>query len=118
VHDERLGIPGSGKLLDTEFRSLLGSVPRGVTVAPLIIMTVGDLENLEASTASFAMRDLLRDYTRECPDRMRSLHQFMATSPYAARLKPSQRVRDASEQLMRRMQTGLFPGLTTGDPRS
>ena len=42
--------------------------------------TVGDLENLETPTASFAMRDLLQDYTRECPDRMRSLHQFMATS--------------------------------------
>jgi hypothetical protein len=80
VHDERLGIPGSGKFLDDEFKSLLGPVPRSVTVAPLTIMTVGDLENLETPTASFAMRDLLQDYTRECPDRMRSLHQFMATS--------------------------------------
>lgn len=59
------------------------------------------------------MRDLLQDYTRECPDRMRSLHQFMATSSYAARLKPSQRVRDASEELMRRMRTNLFPDSLT-----
>jgi len=81
-------------------------------------MTVGDLENLETSTASFAMRDLLQDYTRECPDRMRSLHQFMATSSYAARLTLSQRVRDASEELMRRMRTDLFPDSFTaaGDP--
>ena len=109
VYDERLGIPGSGKFLDDEFQSLLGSVPQGVNVAPLTIMTVGDLENLETSTASFAMRDLLRDYTGECPDRMRSLHQFMATSSYAPLLKPSQRVRDASEELMRHMRTALFP---------
>jgi hypothetical protein len=120
VHDERLGIPGSGKFLDDEFISLLGPVQRGVTVAPLTIMTVGDLENLETSTASFALRDLLRDYTRECPDRMRSLHQFMATSPvFAARLRPSQRVRDASEELMRRMKINLFPaGLNADAPRS
>ena len=72
-------------------------------------MPIGDLENLETSTASFAMRDLLKDYTRECPDRMRSLHQFMATSAYAARLNPSQRVRDASEEVMRRIRTNLFP---------
>jgi hypothetical protein len=63
VHDERLGIPGSGKFLDDEFKSLVRPVPRGITVAPLTIMTVGDLENLETSTASFAMRDLLQDYT-------------------------------------------------------
>jgi hypothetical protein len=120
VHDERLGIPGSGKFLDDEFRSLLRPVRPGVTVAPLTIMTVGDLENLETSTASFALRDLLRDYTRECPDRMRSLHQFMATaSAYAARLRPSQRVRDASEELMHRMKINLFPaGLNPDAPRS
>jgi hypothetical protein len=113
VHDERLGVPCSGKFLDDEFKSLLQPMPRGIAVAPLTIMSIGDLENLETSTASFAMRDLLKDYTRECPDRMRSLHQFMATSSYAARLKPSQRVRDASEELMDRIRTSLFPhGLT------
>jgi hypothetical protein len=117
VYDERLGIPGSGKFLDDEFKSLLQPMPRGIAVAPLTIMPIGDLENLETSTASFAMRDLLKDYTRECPDRMRSLHQFMATSAYAARLKPSQRVRDASEEVMRRIRTNLFPdGLTLAGP--
>ena len=113
VYDERLGIPGCGKFLDDEFKSLLQPMPQGIAVAPLTIMSIGDLENLETSTVNFAMRDLLKDYTRECPDRMRSLHQFMATSSYAARLKPSQRVRDASEELMHRIQRNLFPqGLT------
>lgn len=109
VHDERLGVPGSGKFLDDEFKPLLGTVPPGVVVAPLTIMTIGDLENLETSVTGFGLRDLLRDYTRYCPDRMRSLHQFMATSSYASKLKPSKRVVEASEELMRRIQAGLFP---------
>jgi hypothetical protein len=109
VHDERLGVPGSGKFLDNEFKSLLGMVPSGVVVAPLTIMTIGDLENLETSVTGFGLRDLLCDYTRECPDRMRSLHQFMATSSYATKLRASKRVLEASENLMRRMRDGLFP---------
>lgn len=58
-------------------------------------MTIGDLENLETSVAEFGLRDLLRDYTRDCSDRMRSLHQFMAMSFYATKLKPSKRVVEA-----------------------
>jgi hypothetical protein len=114
VYDERLGIPGCGKFLDDEFKSLLQPMPQGIAVAPLTIMSIGDLENLETSTVNFAVRDLLKDYTRECPDRMRSVHQFMATSSYADRLKPSQRVRDASEELMHRIQRNLFPQGLTG----
>ena len=109
VHDERLGVPGSGKFLNDEFKSLLGTVPPGLVVDPLTIMTIGDLENLETSVTGFGLRDLLRDYTRECPDRMRSLHQFMATSSYATKLKASKRVVEASEELMRRMRDALFP---------
>ncbi len=109
VHDERLDIPGSGKFLDEEFKSLLGAVPTGVVVAPLTIMTIGDLENLETSVTKFGLRDLLYDYTREHPDRVQSLQQFMATSSYATRLSPSKRVLAASEELMRRIQDGIFP---------
>jgi hypothetical protein len=116
VHDERLGVPGSGKFLHDEFKSLLGTVPPGVVVAPLTIMTIGDLENLETSVTGFGLRDLLCDYTRDCPDRMRSLHQFMATSSYATKLKCSRRVITAAEELSRRMKAGLFPkGPTAGE---
>jgi hypothetical protein len=72
-------------------------------------MTIGDLENLETSVTGFGLRDLLRDYILDCPDGMRSLHQFMATSSYAPKLKASKRVLQASEQLMSRMRNGLFP---------
>jgi hypothetical protein len=59
VHDERLGVPGSGKFLDDEFKSLLGMVPPDVVVAPLTIMTIGDLENLETSDTELGLRELL-----------------------------------------------------------
>ena len=109
VHDDRLDAPGCGKFLDDEFRSLLGTVPRGVVVAPLTLMTIDDLENLETSLAEFGLRDVLRDYEQECPDRMRSLRSFITTSRYASKLKYSRRVIDASEELVRRMGAGLFP---------
>jgi hypothetical protein len=72
-------------------------------------MTIDDLENLETSLAEFGLRDLLRDYDQECPDRMRSLRSFITTSRYASKLKYSRRVIDASEELVRRMGAGLFP---------
>jgi len=65
VYDERLSIPRSGKFLYDEFKSLLRAMPRGIAVEPLTTMPISDLENMETSTASFGMRDLLKDYTRE-----------------------------------------------------
>ena len=49
---------------------------------------------------------------------MCSLHQFMATSSYAAELQPNAAVKAASEELMRRMRTGLFPRLAIFAPRA
>jgi hypothetical protein len=54
-------------------------VPAGKRVAPLTIMTVQDLKNLEKSIGHFSLADLLASYTpRECPDRVRPLHDFIA----------------------------------------
>jgi hypothetical protein len=49
-------------------------------VAPQTIMTVQDLENLEKSIGHFSLADLLGSYARDCPDRMRSLPNFIASS--------------------------------------
>jgi hypothetical protein len=81
-------------------------------VAPLTIMTILDLENLESSVGKFSLVDLLSDYTRACPDRVRSLHNFMALSQYADKIKPSCNLRDRSEQLMREAKRALFPPRT------
>lgn len=109
VHDERLGAPGSGRFLDEEFGSLLGKTHSNIRVAPLTLMTIGDLENLEFSINAFGLRNLLSDYTRECPDRMQSLHQFIATSSYASKVRINRRLGKLSTQLMQRIKNELFP---------
>ena len=47
VHDTRMDSPGTCAILNDDFMELLGPVPQGWRVAPLILLTVDDLENLE-----------------------------------------------------------------------
>ncbi len=49
AHDARLDAPALGHFLENEFRQLLGPVPSERHVAPLTVITINDLENLEES---------------------------------------------------------------------
>ncbi|MGH9461139.1 MAG: hypothetical protein ACRD1X_07965 [Vicinamibacteria bacterium] len=117
VHDALLGAPVYGNFLAGELNELLqsrmcqGDTPRRrVTVAPLTVMTIADLEALEESVNHFALRDLLRDYTRECPDRLRSLHNFIAFSRYGGTMYQSAYLTRKTGKLLKRTQEALFPG--------
>jgi hypothetical protein len=109
AHDPRLDAPALGLFLESEFRSLLGPVPRGKHVRPLTVMTIQDLENLEQSVNSFSFVQLLDDYTRECPDRMRSLHNFIAFSHYGPKILPSPSLIEASVGIVDALRQELFP---------
>jgi hypothetical protein len=109
VHDTRLDTPALGHFLETEFRALLGPVPAGKRVAPLTIMTVQDLENLETSIGNFSLADLLASYTRECPDRMRSLHNFIVYSEFGQKIQPSEFLKEASLKLHDVLMREFFP---------
>jgi hypothetical protein len=109
VHDERMAASGLGKFLDAEFQQLLGHVPRGIHVHPLIIVTIADLENLTSSVENFSLREFLAAYSSAHPDRMRSVHNFMATSSFTAKIKPSRRLIAASEETMVMLRQQLFP---------
>jgi hypothetical protein len=113
VHDARLDAPAHGNFLQREFTALLGSIPES-KVAPLTIMTIQDLENLESSVGQFGLRQLLADYTRECPDRIRSLHNYIAFSNYGKMIAPSVRVMESTKELGDRAHGEFFP--TTPDP--
>jgi hypothetical protein len=110
AHDTRLDAPALGNFLEGEMRGLLGTVPSGKRVAPLTVMTIQDLENLEKSINDFSLTGLLEDYSRECPDRMRSLHNFIAFSAYAPKIKPSDFLIDASKDILDVLIKELFPG--------
>ena len=53
---------------------------------------------------------MLRDYDRECPDRMRSLHNFLAFSAYAGKIMQSDFLIDRSVGVLDLLQAELFPG--------
>jgi len=110
VHDTRLNAPVYGNFLAGEFAELLGEVPSGKRVMPLIVMTLDDLENLQSSIEGFSLCQFLADYAAAFPDGMRSLHNFMATSPaYADKLKPSEQLKESSERLLTLAHRELFP---------
>ncbi len=109
AHDLRMDAPALGHFLESEFRSLLGTVPRGKHVRPLTVMTIQDLENLEGSVNAFSFVRLLDDYAQECPDRVRSLHNFIAFSAYGPKILPSSSLIEASAGIIDALRQELFP---------
>lgn len=109
VHDVRMGGPAMGNFLSDEFTKLLGSAPAHPRIAPLTVMTVDDLENMESSSANFSMCSLLRDYTRECPDRLRSLHNFIVYSAYGSKILPSSELIRGATELIDEVRRRFFP---------
>ena len=109
VHDPRMDAPAFGEFLDHEFQAILSPVSAARRVAPLIVMTINDLENLESSVEEFSFAELLATYDREHPDRLRSLHNFLAFSEYANRINRSRYLAKTATEIMERVQHDLFP---------
>jgi hypothetical protein len=88
VYDVRIDRPGHGEFLVEEFTKALepdemratGYMRKGrFTVAPLTLMTIGDLELLESSVDHVRLTDLLRDYVQSGHGGFReSLHDYLA----------------------------------------
>jgi hypothetical protein len=65
--------------------------------------------NPPASIDEFSLVELLEDYSRDCPDRMRSLHNYIAFTKYAAKIRPSDFLMDASIGIHDVLLRELFP---------
>ena len=66
---------------------LNGEMLKGsLRVAGLIILSLNDLETLETSVEHFSLMDLFRDYARDNPERLCSLHDYLAMSEYGTKL--------------------------------
>lgn len=118
VHDPFLDAPVHGHFLASEFKKLIspdaelqfGELKKGrLHIAPLIVMSIDDLETLETSVEYFGLRDLLCDYSRSHPDRLVSLHNFIALSPYRQRMYHSRSTADKAHELLSRAKEVLFP---------
>ncbi|WP_437621618.1 hypothetical protein [Sorangium sp. So ce1151] len=96
VYDVSLNSPGHAEFFEEEFRTALNPESVGPTgfmqkgplnVAPLTVMTIEDLENLESSVQHFRLIDFLRDYASTTRGGVRlSLHDFMASNQKKYRL--------------------------------
>ncbi|MFA5033960.1 MAG: hypothetical protein WC614_13210 [bacterium] len=89
VYDSLLSAPVYGNFLLSEFEKLLkpdaknksGELKKeNLRIAPLIVITVEDMEDLETSIEHFGLRNLLADYTQSCPDRLMSIRNFVVSS--------------------------------------
>lgn len=118
VHDVLLGAPLHPNFLASEFQKALqpdqalsgGLMQKGrFQVAALIEMTIEDLENLETSVDRFSLRELLHEYSDHCPDRMDSLHDFIASSRFGKMISPSKTVAAKSLELIEKANRQLFP---------
>ena len=73
-------------------------------------MTLDDLEDLESSLENFSLCELLREFSNDCPDRIVSLHNYLATSRFQSKIIYSKRVRQDfsknSRELEERFGTG------------
>ncbi len=95
VYDAFLDAPVYGQFLASEFESLFQPdqkkdsgelIKNKLTVHPLVVLTIEDLENLEFSINHFELQDLLSDYSINCPDRLASLNNYIAGSKYAKQM--------------------------------
>lgn len=117
VHDSLLAAPVYGNFLALEFKKLLypdmelssGELLKAdLRVAPLIIMTVDDLENLETSIEHFGFRELLFAYSQRVPDRMMSLHNFLAFSEFSKHLYHNRKIAEAGLEILDKVKEKVF----------
>lgn len=112
VYDQLLSAPAYSEYLGIEFRKLLkperelcpGQMIKGnLRIAPLIVLTIEDLENLEESIKEFSFGELIEDYSQAHPDRAVSLYNFLATSSkYSNKMRHNQALSKKGLELLER----------------
>jgi hypothetical protein len=117
VHDQLLAAPVYGHFLAEEFKERLspdmelpsGELQKGhLRIAPLIVMTVDDLEDLETSIEHFGFRELLSAYSQSDPDRLVSLRNFMAMSTFKDRIYHNRSIAAAGLKILEKVNERVF----------
>lgn len=122
VYDVSLNSPGHAEFFEEELRKALapdevgpsGFMRKGgLTVAPLTLMTIEDLENLESSVQHFRLVDFLRDYASTTRGGRRdSLHDFMAGNQKKYKLIHSRELAGRAIKVLEETGRMMFPGMT------
>jgi hypothetical protein len=118
VHDGLLDAPVFGHFLAEEFKSELqpdsleagGWMVKGrFRMAPLVVVTIDDLECLESSLNRFALIDLLNAYSTATPDRLISLNNFLAANSEQFPLIHNKSLAAGCEALLSDCMRRVFP---------
>jgi hypothetical protein len=118
VHDPLIDTPSHPWFLAREFAALLDPTivnwdgePIQVgrfAVSNLIVMTLDFLEVLESIGRNISLADLLRDYSESSPNRMLTLHNFVASDPrYRDIVVSNNRIRIKFNEEVKTMQERL-----------
>jgi hypothetical protein len=78
-------------------------------VAPLVVMTIDDLECLESSLGKFTLIELLTAYSAATPDRLVSLHNFMAVNSERFPLVRNKILASGASEMLKECMQRLFP---------
>lgn len=84
-------------------------MPTGFFVHPLIVMTVSDLEHPVSGVESLSLQEFLRAYSSAHSERMSSVHNFIALSPFSNQVRPSPLLEELTEDLMQAAREELLP---------
>lgn len=118
VQDPLLSAPVYGEFFASEFLRLLNHdspASKGqflignLEVALPIIITIDDLENLETSIEHFGFRDLLSDYSKSCPDRLVTLHNFIVSSRYNRKMYHNKNIANSTIDIVNKSKKAFFP---------
>lgn len=111
VHDTRLESALHAHMLGIAFQHMLkgdagplnGDICLGqFIIAPLIVITIETLEVLERSVEHFGLVGMLAEYSRVSPDRLMSIHDFLATSYFRKMLYASPSLAESSLEVLSR----------------
>lgn len=118
VHDELLSAPLHGRFFADEYRKFL--VPHEVLesgqmrlasslrIAPLIVLTVSDIEDLESSAGAMSMTRVLSEYSTALKNRELSFHDFIAGGKLASTMAANSELAMKGQELLRQAGLRLF----------
>ena len=118
VHDRLLSAPLHGRFLANEFKQRLAPeetlesgqmrLSRGLRVAPLVVLTVEDVENFESSAEYLSITGVIAEYSHEVPGRELSVHDFVAGSEYRSRMQTNKSLAERGRDLLKEAGRRLF----------
>jgi len=118
VHDPLVDAPVYGNFLNAELEDALspieklpnGDIKKGrLIITPLILMTIDDLENIELAIKDFSLQDFLNDYSVASPDRIISLHNYIATSDYRNKMCHNTNVAQKAIEILDATKKMMYP---------